>query len=63
MGEKKAALFLVIVVLIIAAFFIFAVNMFYPGLLTDLFTGASDTVDTGLESIDKTADPSQAQWG
>lgn len=62
MGEKKGALFNIIVVVIIASFFIFAVNMFVPGLLSDVFGGASDTVDTGVESIQKTADPSTGTW-
>ena len=60
MGEKKGALFLIIVVIIIASIFIYAVNLYYPALLSDIFSGASDLVDTGFNTMKSSADPSKA---
>lgn len=55
MGEKKGGLFNIIVVVVIASFFLFAVNAFFPGILSDIFGGASDLVDTGFGTAQQAA--------
>lgn len=55
MGEKKGSLFNIIVVVIIASFFLFAVNAFFPGLLSNIFSGAGALVDTGFGTAQQAA--------
>lgn len=51
MGEKKGAIFLAVVVVVMAAFFIYAIEEYFPGLLSSIFLGASETVETGFDSV------------